>query len=40
MFQGVSGRYTVTLAGRRAIWAERQAFLFSRLFDDRFFCTI
>jgi len=35
MFFGVPGRCTVTLAGRRAIWAERQAFFpfeFSRPF--------
>jgi hypothetical protein len=48
MFLGVSRRCTVTLAGRRAIWAERQAFVPFRVFttvssvrsdDIRFFCS-
>lgn len=49
MFSGVPRRCTVTLAGRRAIWAERQAFFFFfRVFttvssvrsdDIRFFCS-
>ena len=48
MFSGVPRRCTVTLAGRRAIWAERQAFFFFRVFttvssvrsdDIRYFCS-